>query len=137
MNMRNYIASRPLPIASVRELRQECVDGASTLEVLFDLRGTGLRYKTAANLAVYATNRESDVARFVELFDIKVDLDTEFVFTPNPEFEGKRPKAPFPTPASMTLRQALTKHIDFTAPLSKKLLTAMIPFCEAKSDQDL
>mmetsp|Transcript_25768 Transcript_25768/g.34434 ORF Transcript_25768/g.34434 Transcript_25768/m.34434 type:complete len:244 (+) Transcript_25768:919-1650(+) len=121
----------------MRELRQQCVDGGSTLEVVFDLRGTGLTYKTAANSAIYATNRASDVLYFAEMFNLDLDLDTTFSFTKNAEFAGKMPKMPFPTDNSMTFRQALTHHIDLTAPMSKKLLTAMIPFCEAQEDKAL
>jgi len=54
MNMRNYLSSKPLTIKSIRELRQQCVDGGSTIEIVYDLRGTGLTYKTAANSAIYA-----------------------------------------------------------------------------------
>jgi len=61
MNMRNYSSSKPLTIKSMRQLRQECVDGGSTIEVVFDLRGSGVTYKTAANSAIYATNKPADV----------------------------------------------------------------------------
>jgi len=85
--MRNYNGSTQIPIKSIRELRQACVDGGSTIEVVFDLRGTGLSYKTAANSAIYATNRAADVAKFAEMFGL--DLDTSFCFTKNPAFSGK------------------------------------------------
>lgn len=129
MNMRHYLSSKPLPVKSIRELRQQTVDGGSTLEIIFDLQGTGLSYKTAANSAIYATNTTKDVERFAEMFQL--NLDTTFVFSKNSEFGGKMPKTPFPTGSSMSFREALTKHIDFTAAISKKMLTAMIPLCEA------
>ena len=46
---------------------------------------------------------------------------------------------PFPitAPEGMSFREALTKHIDLTGAISKKLLTAMIPFCEAQADKSL
>lgn len=64
LNMKNYLKSKPLPVKSIRQLRQKCLDGGSTLEVIYDLRGSGLTYKTAANLAIYATNKASDVEKF-------------------------------------------------------------------------
>ena len=64
MNMRNYLSSKPIPIKLIRELRQQCVDGGSTIEVVYDLRGTGFTYSTAANSAIYATNKEADVEAF-------------------------------------------------------------------------
>ena len=51
-------------IHSVRELRQTSKYG-SCLEIIFDLEGTDLEYKTAANLAVFATNRDKDVERIL------------------------------------------------------------------------
>lgn len=56
MNMRNYTGSKDVPIKAMRELRQVTSYGQSTLEVVFDLRGTGLTYTTAANFAIYPTN---------------------------------------------------------------------------------
>lgn len=53
MNMRNYTSSVDLPIVDMRELRQQTSFGASTLEVVFDIEGTGLTYETAANFAIY------------------------------------------------------------------------------------
>lgn len=135
LNMRNYTTSTPLPIKSMRELRQQCVGGGSTLEVVFDLRGTGLTYKTAANSAIYATNKTADVEQFAKQFGL--DLNMSFCFTKNPAFKGKTPKTPFPTGDSITVREALSKFIDLTSPISKKLLTAMIPFCEAQEDKAL
>ena len=122
MNMRNYMASTPLPIKSIRELRQQCVDGGSTLEVIFDLLGTGLTYKTAANSAIYATNRQSDVEAFATEFEFTQDLDKQFCFTKSEGYTGKMPKLPFPTGVSMTIREALKKHVDLTSPLTKKQL---------------
>ena len=134
--MRNYMGSTQIPVKSMRELRQECVDGGSTLEVVFDLRGTGLTYKTASNSAIYATNRDSDVEKFAQMFEL--DLNTAFCFSKNPAFTGKKmPRMPFPTGDSITFREALKKHIDLTSRLDKKLLTAMIPFCEAQEDKTL
>lgn len=74
MTMRNYLKSKPLPIKSIRELRQQCVDGGSTIEVIYDLRGSGLTYKTAANSAIFATNSTSDVEKFAEMFSLDLDL---------------------------------------------------------------
>ena len=137
MNMRNYLSSVPLPIKSMRQLRQECVDGGSTIEAVFDLRGTGMTYVTASNSAIYARNSDEDVLKFAETFDMDLDLDTAFCFTKNADFEGKMPKMPFPTGESITYREALSRHIDLYSPISKKLLTAMAPLCEAAADKAL
>lgn len=36
----------------------------STLEIVFDLAGTDLKYKTAGNLAIYPENSDPIVERF-------------------------------------------------------------------------
>ena len=73
MNGRNFLASKALPIKSIRELRQKNLDGGSTLEVIYDLRGTGLTYKTAANAAIFATNKPADVEKFAQIFNLDLD----------------------------------------------------------------
>ena len=118
MNMRNYLSSTQLKIKSIKQLRQKCVDGGSTIEVVYDLRGTGLTYKTASNSAIYAKNKAEDVQKFAEMYELTDKLDTRFVFTKNPNFKGKMTKTPFPVgdPAGdgISIREALTRHIDLT-----------------------
>ena len=46
----------------MRELRQNNVHG-STLEVVFDLKDTGLTYETAANLAIFPVNSDEDIIK--------------------------------------------------------------------------
>ena len=137
MNMRNYLGSKPLPIKSIRELRQQCVDSGSTIEVIYDLRGSGITYKTGANSAIYATNKPADVEKFAAMFDLS--LDQKFCFTNNPLFSGRKAKTPFPITSSegMTIREALTKHINLTNPVQKKVLGLMIHLCEAEADKKL
>lgn len=73
------------------------------------------------------------------MFEMTDKLDTKFCFTKNPEFKGKMTKTPFPVGGSdgISIREALTKHIDLTSQVSKKLLTAMIFHCEAQEDKAL
>jgi len=48
-------------------------------------------------------------------------------------------KTPFPVGDAngISVRDALTKHIDLTGQVSKKLLQSMIIYCEAQKDKDL
>lgn len=72
MNMRNYIGCQDIQIAGIREMRQQpSGNGASTLEVAFQLKGSGLKYNTAANFAVYVPNP----SQFVTAFAAKHNLD--------------------------------------------------------------
>ena len=43
-----------------------------------------MTYKTAANSAIYAKNKQEDVQKFAEMFELTDKLDTKFVFTKNP-----------------------------------------------------
>lgn len=52
MASRQHISSKIAKIEQVTELRQSTSEG-STLEVIFDLSGTTLTYKTAQNLALF------------------------------------------------------------------------------------
>lgn len=136
MNMRNYTASSDLPIKDIKELRQQPGEwGASTLLVSFDLANTGLTYKTAANFAIYATNKPSDVESFASQH--KINLDQKFVFAKNPEYTGRAAKLPFPTGKGVTMREALTNFIDLTGALTIKNLESLIPCCEAEADKSV
>ena len=94
MNMRNYLAGKPLQIKSIRQLRQKCIEDGSTIEVIYDLHGSGLSYKTAGNSAIYATNKPADVEKFATMFNL--DLNQRFCFTKNPAYLGRKAKTPFP-----------------------------------------
>ena len=133
MNMRNYTSSIEIPVKDVRELRQKAGYGASTLEVVFDLSGTGLTYKTAANFAIYPVNNTANVEEFAAQHEI--DLNKKFTFTRNFEFRGRPPKMPFPTNGEISFRDALTKFVDLTGAMTKKTLTALIPLCESAEDK--
>ena len=85
MNIRNYNKSKPCKVVSVKEMRQKTSEG-STLEVIFDT--TGLKYKTAGNLAVYAENSDHHVQKFAQR--MKYDLNMAFALVPNSKYEGKK-----------------------------------------------
>ena len=54
------MGSKRVKIKSIKELRQKTDEG-STLEVIFDLKSSGLTYKTAQNLAMFPENSKNDV----------------------------------------------------------------------------
>jgi sulfite reductase alpha subunit-like flavoprotein len=129
MNMRNYSSSVPCKIKSIRQLRQK-TDQGSTIEIIFDLTGTGIKYITASNFAMYAENKSEDVASFAEQHGLK--LDTKFTLSKNPEYSGRAANTPFPIQKSgITLKEVLTKFIDIYGPVSKKFIKELIPLCEA------
>ena len=68
-----------------------------------------------------------------------LNLEQKFTFTKNPDFKGKMTKTPFPIQEAdgMTIRDALTKHVDLIGPVSKKNLGQMALLCEAAEDKEL
>jgi len=70
---KQYISGKDIRISAIRELRQKYstsfhetekfddIEGGSTLEITYDLRGSGLTYKTATNLALFPQNDKIDV----------------------------------------------------------------------------
>ena len=134
LNMRNYQKSVACRIKLIRQLRQN-TDSGSTIEVTYDLIGTGLTYVTASNYALYPHNKKADVEQFAKMFDL--NLDSTFKWKENPAYSGRAANTPFPIPSNgITYREALTKFIDLTGAISKKLLKEFIPLCEAQADKD-
>lgn len=60
MAIRQYIGGKDVTLKSMQQLRQN-TDNGSTLEAVFELKNTGLSYKTANNFALFPTNTSSDV----------------------------------------------------------------------------
>lgn len=86
MATKNFIKSANVKVHSVKQLRQQLTDG-STLEVVFDLSGSDITYKTAGNLAIYPENSEPIVNKFAELANL--NLDEKFFLVANEKFTGK------------------------------------------------
>lgn len=132
LNMRNYTKGRDVKIKSVVELRQS-KEGGSTLEAVFDLEGTDLSYKTAGNLAIYAENSKEFVEKFAKI--LSLDLNAKFVIESNEEYTGKKERMPLPY-GVYTIREALTKFIDLTSPLSKKTLKEFATKLESQKERE-
>ena len=108
-------------------------DEGSTIEVTYDLRGSGISYKTAANLAVFPKNTETDVARCAEILGWK--LDQKFILKTNPNSNKKGTiKHPFPSP--ITVREALEYFVDLRGAIMKKTLKDMAEHCSNETDKN-
>lgn len=113
-------------------MRQQ-TDQGSTIEVMFDLRGSGITYKTAGNLAIYAENSLEDVMKFAEL--MKYDLEQSFALVANENFSGKKATMPIPF-GQYTIKETLTKFVDLTGPLSKKMIKELAKKCENQAEKE-
>lgn len=90
------------------------------MEVVFDLSQKGLTYKTAGNLAIYPENSEPIVNKFAELAGL--NLDERFHLVANEKFTGRNKQMPLPASKYYTVKELLTKFIDLTGPLTKKVI---------------
>jgi NADPH-ferrihemoprotein reductase len=88
------------------ELRRD-VSSGSTLHVELDLTGSGLSYRTADNLAIYADNSPADVEAMCKCQGYNKDCVFDVV-----ALDGKTDsfKRPFPTPCSVG--DALRYYLD-------------------------
>lgn len=105
----------------------------STLEITYDLKGTGITYTTAANLAIFPRNSKEDVTQCAKM--LGWSLDQKFVFQANPNSAKKGTlKHPFMTPS--TIREALQYFVDLRGALRKKTLKDISVHCHDKAEQD-
>lgn len=88
---KQYLTGKNLRIKNIIELRQS-TEGGSTLEITYDMKDSGLSYKTANNLAFFPENSSSDVRLCADLLKLE-SLDARFVFKPNPLSVSKRATA--------------------------------------------
>jgi NADPH-ferrihemoprotein reductase len=128
--IRQYVAGTDVKVDSIRELNQSDKYG-SCLEIIYDLEGSGLRYNTAANLAVFAENSQQDVDRVVSRFGLEKDY--RFVFK-NAEGDSDKLKHPFPTPC--TVGEALTKFCELKGPIDRKIFKDLSQYAKEDSDKN-
>ena len=127
---KQYINGKDVKIKEMNELKQKLEYG-SCLEVKYDLKDSGLTYKTAANLAIFPENSVSDVQRAAKLLGLElkdlIHFDREI-----PHEKPAQIKLPFPTP--ITVEDALAKFCDLTGPLKKKTLTDLSKFAKSETE---
>jgi len=128
---RKWQAAKEIPIKSMRQLRQNLEEG-STLELVFDLRGTGMAYQTAADLAIYPKNNPSEVKALAER--LGYHLSQRFVFEKNEKSNKKEAKHPFPTPISV--QEAFEEFIDFKGYLMKKVVVDFAQYAEDPAEKE-
>lgn len=135
MSARHHIASRRVKIENIRELRQNTDDG-STLEVTFDLKDSGVEYKTAQNLAMFPQNSDSDVQFVLKHLRIAdSDFHTKYRLVPN-SLNKKSASAKHPIPSPFTPFEAVKKFIDLKGAVSKKTLKSLASFCSKQAEID-
>ncbi|KAG1708782.1 hypothetical protein DVH05_022404 [Phytophthora capsici] len=101
---KHFFTSKQAKVVVNRELRPS-TEGGSTVHVEFDLRGTGVTYETADNLAVLPENE----TRVVEQLAKRMDYDLDQWVSLKPVAADLNCEFPFPSPC--TIEDILTKYL--------------------------
>lgn len=125
MNMRNYNKSHDVSLAHAKQLRQNEENG-STIELFFNTKG--IQYITAGNLAIYAENSAEHVEKFAQLMGY--DLSQTFMLRSNENFQGRNASMNI-SQGFYSIREALTRFVSLTGPLTKKVLKEFANKCES------
>jgi NADPH-ferrihemoprotein reductase len=120
----DYFKTVPAKVVVNREIRQDTV-GGSTRHMEIEIKGTGLTYEMADNLAVMPENNPAIVEGMADRLGLT--LDQYFELT-----SEKGGAHPFPNPC--TVRTALSRYLDLSAPPKKPLVKTLAVF--AKEDGD-
>eukprot|EP00605_Chrysophyceae_sp_TOSAG23-4_P002699 GSChrysophyteH1.ASY1.ANO1.2976.1 assembled CDS len=96
----------------------------STRHIEIDLRGSGLTYETADNLAIMPENSSSSVERLARAQGY--DLDQMFTIECAPDVDEKKFKFPFPVPCSV--RTALTSYADMHGSPKQSCVQQLLPY---------
>ena len=117
-----YTGTNPLPapIAFTRQLFAG--GGRQCLHMEFNIKGSTMTYETGDHLAVWASNSDVEVARFLEVFALSEKKDLEI------KIQSRDPTVKIPIPANTTYDAAARYYLDICAPVSRHLLTLLTAF---------
>jgi NADPH-ferrihemoprotein reductase len=101
---KHFFTAKHAKVVVNRELRPS-TEGGSTVHVELDLRGTGVTYQTADNLAVLPENETSVVERLAK----RLDLDVDQYVCLKPVDEDLNCEFPFPSPC--TIGEIFTRYL--------------------------
>ncbi|RLV96175.1 NADPH--cytochrome P450 reductase [Spathaspora sp. JA1] len=108
------------PIVKVEELFT--TDDRHCVHVDFDISGSNLKYTTGDHLAIWPSNSNENVAKFVQAFDLQDKLGDVFDLKPL----DTTYVAPFPAP--ITYEAVLRYHLEISGPISRQLLLSIAEF---------
>ncbi|SCU87972.1 LADA_0E07382g1_1 [Lachancea dasiensis] len=106
------------PIVATKELFNS--GDRNCIHADFDVSGSNLKYSTGDHLAVWPSNSNEKVSRFLDCFG----LDPDMVFTLKPL--DSTIKLPFPTP--VTVGAAVRHYLEITGPISRQLFSSIMQF---------
>ncbi|SCU86839.1 LAMI_0D03796g1_1 [Lachancea mirantina] len=106
------------PITATRELFSS--GDRNCIHAEFDLSGSNIKYTTGDHLAIWPSNPDEKIAKFLECFDL--DADTVFSLVPR----DSTVKLPFPVPT--TIGAAVRHYLEITGPVSRQFIASLVQF---------
>lgn len=103
----------------------------SCVHVEFDISNSNLRYTTGDHLAIWPSNSDESVERFLECFDLALKVNDVFSL----KTLDSTVHIPFPTP--ITYGAVIRHHLEISGPISRQTLVSIAPFAptdEAKQE---
>lgn len=108
------------PISKTQELFVS--DDRSCVHAEFDISESNLRYTTGDHLAIWPSNSNDNVARFLECFALTSRKETVFML----KALDSTVLIPFPVP--ITYEAAVRHHMEISGPISRQALASIAPF---------
>lgn len=99
----------------------------SCVHAEFDVSSSNLKYSTGDHLAIWPSNSDQNVSKFVECFGLSDKIDDVFSL----KALDSTTQIPFPCP--ITYSAVIRYHFEVSGPISRQTLTSIAPF--APNDQ--
>ena len=117
-----YSALNPLP-ALIAHAKQVFTGGdRNCLHIEFDVQNSTLTYETGDHLAVWPSNADIEVARFLEVFGLKQKKATQI------QIQSDDPTVKIPLPTNTTYEAAARYYLEICAPVTRHMLTLLTEF---------
>ncbi|AMD19191.1 HBR290Cp [Eremothecium sinecaudum] len=114
------------PIVNTRELMKS--SDRNCIHVEFDLSGSNIKYSTGDHIAVWPSNPDEKVAKFISVFG----LDSETVFDLKPK--DNTMKIPFPVPT--TIGAAVRHYLQISGPISRQIFSSISQYVSETALKD-
>lgn len=116
-------------ISATRELFSD--PNRSCVHAEFDLSPSNLKYSTGDHLAIWPSNSNEAVVRFLDCFDLTTRANDVF------SLKSLDNTASIPFPSPITYGAVVRHHLEITGPISRQSLNSIAPFApsaEAKAE---
>jgi len=94
----------------------------SCVHAEFDISESNLRYTTGDHLAIWPSNSDEDVNRFLKCFGLELKADEVF------SLKKLDSTVHFPFPTPITYEAAIRHHMEISGPISRQTLVNIAPF---------